>query len=223
MHEYVSRPKKGPSTAYEDQKRLIADIDRWCPTYQRTTKTGKVRQNPVTKGYDFHIPHEAIGRMNGYDGFNGLWYRTVEEDDFISYELELATRLLWVEDSLDAARALVVGWWKKHGIAYDEEKLSLAIYNADLITSDYRNARQSDKEEERMYKGNTEMAETRTKGLIYSWLRSHGASTPKQVADGINTPTQPVNRIAAGVALQRMKKAGEVERNQYGEYWVVEN
>ena len=73
------------------------------------------------------IGHDVVYRLMQRPGFIGVWRKTEYEDSDIPYELELAYRLLRVHNSEVAARSLVVGWWRKHGMNHDEAKLTEVV------------------------------------------------------------------------------------------------
>jgi hypothetical protein len=84
------------------------------------------------------IGHDVVYRLMQRPGFIGVWRKTEYEDSDIPYELELAYRLLRVHNSEVAARSLVVGWWRKHGMIHDETKLNEAVSLAMEATQQYR-------------------------------------------------------------------------------------
>src|ERR1039457_5127437 len=73
------------------------------------------------------IGHDVVYRLMQRPGFIGVWRKTEHEDSDITYELELAYRLLRVLNSGVAARSLVVGWRRKHGMNHNEAKLNEVI------------------------------------------------------------------------------------------------
>src|ERR1019366_6949397 len=70
------------------------------------------------------IGHDVVYRLMQRPGFIGVWGKTEYEDSDIPYELELAFRLLHGQKSEVAARSLIVGWWRKHGMIHNEAKLN---------------------------------------------------------------------------------------------------
>src|ERR1035438_935949 len=98
---------------------VAKEIDVFCPT---------------------KIGHEVVYRLIQRPGFIGVWRKTDYEDSDIPYELELAYRLLRVHNSKVAARSLVVGWWRKHGMNHDEAKLNEVVSLAMEATQQYRHA-----------------------------------------------------------------------------------
>src|ERR1017187_2232627 len=70
------------------------------------------------------IGHDVVYRLIQRPRFIGVWRKTEWEAGDIPYEVELAYRLLRVHNSEVAARSLVIGWWRKHGMNHDEAKLN---------------------------------------------------------------------------------------------------
>src|ERR1039457_6139238 len=84
------------------------------------------------------IGHDIVYRLMQRPGFIGVWRKTESEASDITYELELAYRVLRVHNSEVAARSLVVGWWRKHGMKHDERKLNEVVSLAMDATQQYR-------------------------------------------------------------------------------------
>ena len=139
-------------------------------------------------------------------GFIGVWRKTEYEDSDIPYELELAYRLLRVHNSEVAARSLVVGWWRKHGMNRDEAKLNKVVLLAMETTKQYRHAF-----------SNPDGRRTETTQQILNVLKG-GVLSRLQIRQKLTelTGTQLQN------ALNRLRKANKIEKVGHGLYRAKE-
>jgi len=165
---------------------LAKEIDALCPT---------------------KVGHDVVYRLMQRPGFVGVWRKTESEDGDISYELELAYRLLRVHDSEVAARSLVVGWWRKHGMNHDEAKLNEVVSLAMEATQKYRQG--FSKHPDRRKTDTTDRILNVLKGGVLSRLQIRGKLTEL-------TGTQLQN------ALVRLRKANKIEKVGHGLYRVKE-
>ena len=138
-------------------------------------------------------------------GFIGVWRKTELEDSDIPYELELAYRLLRVHNSEVAARSLVVGWWRKHGMNRDEAKLNELVSLAMEATQQYRHAFANHPDGRKT--DTTDNILNVLKGGVLSRLQIRGKLTEL-------TGTQLQN------ALDRLRKANKIEKVGHGLYGV---
>jgi hypothetical protein len=140
-------------------------------------------------------------------GFIGVWRKTECEDSDITYELELAYRLLRVQNSEVAARSLVVGWWRKHGMNHNEAKLNEVISLAMEATKQYR----------QKFSNPPDGRKTDTTGNILNVLKG-GVLSRLQIREKLTelTGTQLQN------ALDRLRKANKIEKVGHGLYRVKE-
>jgi hypothetical protein len=153
------------------------------------------------------IGHDVVYRLIQRPGFIGVWRKTECEDSDIPYELELAYRLLRVRNSEVAARSLVVGWWRKHGMNHDEAKLNEVVSVAMGATQQYRQEF-SDHPDGRKT-NTTDNILNVLKGGVLSRLQIRGKLTEL-------TGTQLQN------ALDRLRKANKIEKAGHGLYRVTE-
>src|ERR1035437_4418114 len=153
------------------------------------------------------IGHDVVYRLIQRPGFIGVWNKTESEDGDITYELKLAYRILRVHNSEVAARSLVVGWWRKHGMKRDEAKLNKVVSLAMDATQQYRQ-KCSDHPDGRKT-DTTDNILNVLKGGVMSRLQIRG-KLPEL------TGTQLQN------ALDRLRKVNEIEKVGHGLYGVKE-
>ena len=153
------------------------------------------------------IGHDVVYRLMQRPGFVGVWRKTELEDSDIPYELELAHRLLRVHNSEVAARSLVVGWWRKHGMNHDEAKLNEVVSLAMEATQQYRHTFSNPPDGRRT--DATQQILSVLKGGVMSRLQIRGKLTEL-------TGTQLQN------ALDRLRKANKIEKVGHGLYRVNE-
>jgi hypothetical protein len=165
---------------------VAKEIDAFCPT---------------------KIGHDVVYRLMQRPGFIGVWRKTECEDSDISYELELAYRLLRVHNSDVVARSLVVGWWRKHGMKHDEAKLNEVVSVAMATTQQYRHAFSNHPDGRKT--DTTRQLLNVLKGGVLSRLQIRGKLTEL-------TGTQLQN------ALDRLRKANKIEKVGHGLYGVKE-
>src|ERR1017187_4721853 len=153
------------------------------------------------------IGHDVVYRLMQRLGFIGVWRKTELEDSDITYELELAYRLLRVHNSEVAARSLVVGWWRKHGMVHDEAKLNKVVSLAMETTQQYRDT----------FSNHPDGRKTDTTEQILTVLRG-GVLSRLQIRQKLTelTGTQLQN------ALDRLRKANKIEKVGHGLYGVKE-
>ena len=165
---------------------VAKEIDAFCPT---------------------KIGHDVVYRLMQRPGFIGVWRRTECEDSDIPCELELAYRLLRVHNSEVAARSLVVGWWRKHGMNHDEAKLNEVVSLAMEPTQQYRHT----------FSNHPDRRKTDTTHKSLNVLRS-GVLSLLQIRGKLTelTGTQLQN------ALDRLRKANKIEKVGHGLYRVNE-
>ena len=165
---------------------VAKEIDAFCPT---------------------KIGHDVVYRLMQRPGFIGVWRRTECEDSDIPCELELAYRLLRVHNSEVAARSLVVGWWRKHGMNHDEAKLNEVVSLAMEATQQYRHT----------FSNHPDRRKTDTTHKSLNVLRS-GVLSRLQIRGKLTelTGTQLQN------ALDRLRKANKIEKVGHGLYRVIE-
>ena len=165
---------------------VVKEIDALCPT---------------------KIGHDVVYRLMQRPGFIGVWRKTELEDSDITYELELAYRLLRVHNSEVAARSLVVGWWRKHGMNHDEAKLNEVASLAMETTQQYRHA----------FSNHPDGRKTDTTDNILNVLTG-GVLSRLQIRQKLKelTGTQLQN------ALDRLRKANKIEKVGHGLYGVKE-
>ena len=152
------------------------------------------------------IGHDVVYRLMQRPGFIGVWRKTELEDSDIPYELELAYRLLRVHNSEVAARSLVVGWWRKHGMKHDEAKLNEVVSLAMETTQQYRHAFSNP---DGRKTGTTQRILNVLKGSVLSRLQIRRKLTEL-------TGTQLQN------ALDRLRKANKIEKVGHGLYRAKE-
>ena len=170
-------------------KQVYTEIDQFCPT---------------------KINHGAVFRMIQHPGFIGVWTKTLDEDTVISYELELAHRLLCVFDNEAASRSLVVGWWKKHGMVYDAAKLDQVVSMAVAASADQRAWFRKTTSANRGLRGDRRTTDT-TSGIL------------EVLKDGQKTRLMLIARLRLSAAkvqmgLGRLLKAGKVVKVAHGLY-----
>jgi hypothetical protein len=153
------------------------------------------------------IGHDVVYRLMQRPGFIGVWRKTEYEDSDIPYELELAYRLLRVHNSEVAARSLVVGWWRKHGMNHDEAKLNEVVSLAMETTQQYR----------QQFSNPPDGRKTDTTQQILNVLKG-GVLSRLQIRRKLTelTGTQLQN------ALDRLRKADKIEKVGHGLYRVKE-
>ena len=153
------------------------------------------------------IGHDVVYRPMQRPGFIGVWRKTEFEDSDITYEVELAYRLLRVHNSEVAARSLVVGWWRKHGMNHDEAKLNEVVSLAMETTKQYRHA----------LSNHPDGRKTDTTQQILNVLKG-GVLSRLQIRQKLTelTGTQVQN------ALDRLRKDNKIEKVGHGLYWVKE-
>jgi hypothetical protein len=153
------------------------------------------------------IGHDVVYRLMQRPGFIGVWRKTEYEDSDIPYELELAYRLLRVHNSEVAARSLVVGWWRKHGMNHDETKLNKVVSLAMKATQQYRQE----------FSNHPDGRKTDTTDNILNVLKG-GVLSRLQIRGKFPelTGTQLQN------ALDRLRKANKIEKVGHGLYRVKE-
>src|ERR1019366_8180373 len=153
------------------------------------------------------IGHDVVYRLMQRPGFIGVWRKTVCEDSDIPYELELAYRLLRVHISEIAARSLVVGWWRKHGMNHDEAKLNEVVSLAMDATQQYR----------QQFSNHPDGRKTDTTDNILNALKG-GVLSRLQIRQKLTelTGTQLQN------ALDRLRKANKIEKVGHGLYRAKE-
>ena len=165
----------------------------------------------VAKEIDIFCPtkigHDVVYRLIQRPGFIGVWGKTEYEDSDIPYELELAYRLLRVHNSEVAARSLVVGWWRKHGMNHDEAKLNEVVSLAMETTQQYR----------QQFSNPPDGRKTDTTQQILNVLKG-GVLSRLQIRRKLTelTGTQLQN------ALDRLRKADKIEKVGHGLYRVKE-
>jgi hypothetical protein len=171
----------GESVPVED---VAKEIDALCPT---------------------KIGHDVVYRLIQRPGFIGVWRKTESEDSDIPYELELAYRLLRVHNSEVAARSLVVGWWRKHGMTRDEAKLNEVVSLAMDATQQYR----------QRFSNHPDGRKTDTTQQILNVLKG-GVLSRLQIREKLPelTGTQLQN------ALDRLRKTNKIEKVGHGLYGV---
>jgi hypothetical protein len=165
---------------------VAKEIDEFCPT---------------------KIGHDVVYRLMQRPGFIGVWRKTECEDSDIPYGLELAYRLLRVHNSEVAARSLVVGWWRKHGMNHDEAKLNEVVSLAMEATQQYRHNLSNHPDGRKT--DTTDNILNALKGGVLSRLQIRGKLTEL-------TGTQLQN------ALDRLRKANKIEKVGHGLYGVKE-
>src|ERR1039457_3388961 len=165
---------------------VAKDIDALCPT---------------------KIGHDVVYRLIQRPGFIGVWRKTESEDSDITYELELAYRLLRVHNSEIGARSLVVGWWRKHGMDHDEAKLNEVVSLAMETTQQYR----------QKFSNHPDRRKTDTTDNILNVLKG-GVLSRLQIRQKLTelTGTQLQN------ALDRLRKANKIEKVGHGLYRMKE-
>jgi hypothetical protein len=157
------------------------------------------------------IPHEAVGRLiRNKPGFIGVWWRSVSEDEGnpgnlppISFELELATGLLFVYDSQEAAEELVLAWWAKHGIEPDFAVLTDTVSSALRVTEDYR------------AKYRKKHQKINTGALIVSWLNHDGPASPVQIANKADLSVDAVRKQLVRMLKEEKPKVRRIRRGLY--------
>src|ERR1039457_3928896 len=154
------------------------------------------------------IGQDVVYRLIQRPGFIGVWNKTESEDVDITYELELAYRILRVQNSEVAARSLVVGWWRKHGMKRDEAKLNEAVSLAMEATQQYRQTFSNHPDGRKT--DTTQQILNVLKGGVLSRLQIRGKLTE------LITGTQLQN------ALDRLRKANKIEKVGHGLYRVKE-
>src|SRR5450759_1483137 len=179
MHEFsrVHFQAMGDAVPVGD---VAKEIDALCPT---------------------KIGHDVSYRLMQRPGIIGVWRKTEYEDSDIPYELELAYRLLRVHNSEVAARSLVVGWWRKHGMNHDEAKLNEVLSLAMETTQQYRQT----------FSNHPDGRKTDTTDNILNALRG-GVLSRLQIRGKLTelTATQLQN------ALDRLRKANKIEKVGHG-------
>ena len=153
------------------------------------------------------IGHDVVYRLMQRPGFIGVWRKTEYEDSDIPYELELAYRVLRVHNSEVAARSLVVGWWRKHGMNHDEAKLNEVVSLAMEATQQYRHKFSNHPDGRKT--DTTQHILNVLKGGVMSRLQIRGKLTEL-------TGTQLQN------ALDRLRKANKIEKVGHGLYRAKE-
>lgn len=185
MHEFsrVHVQAMGEAVPVAD---VAKEIDALCPT---------------------KIGHDVVYRLIRRPGFIGVWRKTEYEDGDIPYEVELAYRLLRVHKSEVAARSLVVGWWRKHGMNHDEAKLNEVASVAMETTQQYR----------QRFSNHPDGRKTDTTQQILNVLKGGVLSRLliRRKLTGL-TGTQLQN------ALDRLRKANRIEKVGHGLYGVKE-
>src|ERR1035437_6093808 len=153
------------------------------------------------------IGHDVVYRLMQPPGFIGVLLKVQYEDSDITYELELAYRLLRVHNLEVAARSLVVGWWRKHGMKHDEAKLNEVVSLAMATTHQYRHA----------FSNHPDGRKTDTTQRILNVLKG-GVLSRLQICGKLTelTGTQLQN------ALDRLRKANKIEKVGHGLYGVKE-
>jgi hypothetical protein len=153
------------------------------------------------------IGHDVVYRLMQRPGFIGVWRKTEYEYSDIPYELELSYRLLRVHNSEVAARSLVVGWWRKHGMTHDEAKLNEVVSVAMATTQQYR----------QQFSNPPDGRKTDTTDKILNVLKG-GVLSRLQIRQKLPelTGTQLQN------ALDRLRKADKIEKVGHGLYRVKE-
>ena len=152
------------------------------------------------------IGHDVVYRLIQRPGFIAVWRKTGYEASDIPYELELAYRLLRVHNSEVAARSLVLGWWRKHGMNHNEAKLNEVVLLAMETTKQYRHA-----------VSNPDGRRTETTQQILNVLKG-GVLSRLQIRQKLTelTGTQLQN------ALNRLRKANKIEKVGHGLYRAKE-
>src|ERR1035437_7304037 len=153
------------------------------------------------------IGHDVVYRLMQRPGFIGVGGKNECEDGDIPYEVELAYRLLRVHNSEVAARSLVVGWWRKHGMNHDEAKLNELVSLAMETTQQYRHALSNHPDGRKT--DTTDKILNALKGGVLSRLQIRGKLTEL-------TGTQLQN------PLDRLRKANKIEKVGRGLYRVKE-
>src|ERR1019366_3723829 len=153
------------------------------------------------------IGHDVVYRLMQRPGFIGVWRKTELEESDIPYELELAYRLLRGHNSEVAARSLVVGWWRNHGMNHDEAKLNEVVSLAMEATQQYRQE----------FSNHPDGRKTDTTDNILNVLKG-GVLSRLQIRQKLTelTGTQLQN------ALDRLRKANKIEKVGHGWYGVKE-
>src|ERR1039457_5102813 len=154
------------------------------------------------------IGHDDVYRLMQHRSFIGVWRKTESEDVDITYELELAYRILRVQNSEVAARSLVVGWWRKHGMNRDEAKLNEVVSVAMETTQQYRHT----------FSNHPDGRKTDTTQQILNVLKG-GVLSRLQIRQKLTelTGTQLQN------ALDRLRKANKIEKVGHGLYRAKES
>jgi hypothetical protein len=153
------------------------------------------------------IGHDVVYRLMQRPGFIGVWRKTEYEDSDIPYELELAYRLLRIHNSEVAARSLVAGWWRKHGMNHDEAKANEVVSLAMDATQQYRHTFSNHPDGRKT--DTTQQILDVLKGGVLSRLQIRGKLTEL-------TGTQLQN------GLDRLRKANKIEKVGHGLYGVKE-
>jgi hypothetical protein len=175
-------------------KQIYKEIDKFCPT---------------------KINHAAVFRLIQRSGFIGVWTKAVDQEPGISYELELAYRLLRVFDNEVAARSLIVGWWRKHGMVQNASKLNQVVSVAMAATTDERSWYQKKIRAKRGLQGDRRTTDTAAR--ILDALR-----------DGQKTRLVLIAKLQLSAAkvqmgLGRLVRAGKVVKVAHGLYALAPN
>src|ERR1035437_10110896 len=154
------------------------------------------------------IGHDVVYRLMQRPGFVGVWRKAELEDIDIPYELELAYRLLRVHNSEVAARSLVVGWWRKHGMNHVEVKLNEVVSLAMETTQQYR----------QKFSNHPDGRKTDTTQQILNVLKG-GVLSRLQIRQRL---TELITGTQLQNALDRLRKANKIEKVGHGLYRVIE-
>lgn len=177
---------------------------------QSSTHTGQTESATDKGGLGqvVHVPH--VPHFPGAGIKPNQWYSLFHSRDFLqvwsrarkmprdnsqsSFEFSLSMRAFGLEWSREQVVTLLRTWWTTHGLAGDETRLVRRIFpGAWKASREFKEGREQDARDKQAAKV---AAKTRTKILDY--LRTHGPSTPKEVAIGIG-----ITRAAAKMQLHR--------------------
>lgn len=157
------------------------------------------------------IPHAALFRAYNRRNFPEFWDCRIEPSELTECPLNLAVRLLTVQDDLEAAGALVDVWKMKHHASGVD--VAIVIAEADRLTKGIREFCRKQKMKKMKQKQMDQKPKTRTR--IIDEVRNQ-PGTPADIAFRLN-----LNRKTVGMQLQRLWKAGQIDRHESGIYSIL--
>ena len=155
--------------------------------------------------------HEALFRLYKRRQFPEFWDCRIAPEEIAECPLNLAVRLLTVHDDLDAAAALVDVWKIKHHASGVD--VAAVIADADRLTIGVRAHYQRKKAKQMRAKQMDRKPTTRTR-IVEEIQEQPG--TPADIAFRLD-----LDRKAVGMQLQRLWKAGRIDRHESGIYSIL--